>query len=177
MARNAPKLTDDVRAFIVVQLAAYESPSDVAALVKKTYGIEVSRQLCESYDPNKYAGQKLAKKWVALFEKARRDYMERTDDIPTANKAVRLRLLDEAAREAKRKGNLVLMASLLEQIAKEAGDAFSSKRTVAVTGAEGGALAVEHKGEVGVNVGGSVVDLVKATLEELHEDADDSGAS
>lgn len=177
MASNRPKLTDDIRAFIVAQLAAYESPGDVAALVRQEYGIEVSRQTCESYDPNKFAGRNLAKKWVALYQKARRDYMERTDDIPTANKAVRLRLLDEAARKAKRSGNHVLMASLLEQIAKEAGDAFSSKRTVAVTNAEGGALAVEHTGEVTVAVKGSVADLVKATLEELAEDADGSGAS
>src|SRR3954452_10970604 len=47
-------LTDDVKTFIVRTLAAFDTPSQVARLVKAEYGIDVSRQQVEVYDPGSH---------------------------------------------------------------------------------------------------------------------------
>jgi hypothetical protein len=44
-------LKDEVKRFIVQSLACFDTPSQVAQAVKDTFGLEVSRQQCEFYDP------------------------------------------------------------------------------------------------------------------------------
>jgi hypothetical protein len=177
MAHPRAKLDDTIRAFIVTQLAAYEYPGDVMAMVRKEYGIEVTRQTIEGYDPTKVAGERLSEKWRVRFFKAREAFKNDTTDIPTCNKAVRLRYLDEEVRKARRKGNTPLVASLLEQIAKESGDAYGAKRAVALTNPDGSPLTVKHEGELAVTLPG-MTDLVRSTLDELAEEpTDGSGAS
>lgn len=121
------KLSDEVKAFIVSALACYDSPSTVAAAVKAEFGIEVSRQQVEGYDPGKRQGEKLSDKLKTLFEKSRKAFLEDTDDIPIANKAVRLRRLDRMARTSEDRGNYVLASSLIEQAAREMGGAYTNK--------------------------------------------------
>ena len=65
------KLSDEVKTFIVQALACFDSPSVAAAAVKRELGIEVSRQLVESHDPNKRAGRGLAPKWRIMFAETR----------------------------------------------------------------------------------------------------------
>lgn len=49
-------LKNEVKAFIVQAIACFDTPSQVAQAVRQEFGIELSRQQCEAYDPTKYAG-------------------------------------------------------------------------------------------------------------------------
>lgn len=124
-------LSNDVKAFIVQALACFDTPSQVATAVKEEFGIEVSRQQCESHDPTKYAGRDLAKRWRVLFEDTRKRFREETADIPIANRAHRLRTLGRLAEKAEGMRNLALTAQLLEQAAKEVGDVYVNRQTKA----------------------------------------------
>jgi hypothetical protein len=132
------KLTDAAKEFIVCQLAAYETQADVARKVKDLFGIEVTKQTVHAYDPTTSASEGMAEKWKILFRKARKQFLESVEDIPEANRAVRIRMLAEGARKAKDKGNHAMMAQLLEQIAKETGEVFTNKREL--TGKGGGPI-------------------------------------
>ncbi|MCP1511831.1 hypothetical protein OKW09_002945 [Pseudomonas rhodesiae] len=93
-------LRSEVKAFIVQALACFDTPSQVVAAVKTEFGIEITRQQCETHDPTKFAGQKLGKTWVDLFHAARKRFREETTDIPIANRAYRLRGLGRLAEKA-----------------------------------------------------------------------------
>lgn len=134
-------LKDEVKAFIVQALACFDAPSQVANSVKEQFGVEVSRQLCERYDPTKYAGRDLSQKWKTYFEECRKRFRAETEDIPIANRAFRLRALGRMAEKAENMRNMALTAQLLEQAAKECGDVYVNRRIEPVKphGSEAGA--------------------------------------
>ncbi|MCD1266059.1 hypothetical protein B5M44_24910 [Shinella sumterensis] len=131
------KLTDEVKTYIVQALACFDAPSIVAAAVKKEFGIEVSRQLVESHDPNKKAASGLAPKWRVLFEETRKTFLEDTASIGISHRAVRLRALQRMADKAEGQGNMVLASSLLEQAAKEVGNSYTNHRKLDHTSSDG----------------------------------------
>jgi len=117
-------LKNEVKGFIVQALACFDTPSQVVEQVKQEFGVEISRQLCESHDPTKRAGVNLAVKWVTLFHDTRKRFREETAEIPIANRAYRLRALGRMAEKAENMKNMALTAQLLEQAAKEGGDIY-----------------------------------------------------
>ncbi len=121
-------LKNEVKGFIVQALACFDTPSQVVEQVKQEFGIEISRQLCESHDPTKRAGVNLAVKWVTLFHDTRKRFREETAEIPIANRAYRLRTLGRMAVKAENSKNMALTAQLLEQAAKEVGDVYVNRR-------------------------------------------------
>lgn len=135
-----PKLTDAARLFVVQSLACFDPPSAVAEAVRKEFGVTVSRQTVEGYDPTKRAGAKLMNKWKCLFEAARKEFLEKATDIPIAHRSVRLRVLQRMIDAAEASKNYGLVAQLLEQAAKECGDAYTNTRKL--TGPNGGPLQV-----------------------------------
>lgn len=135
------KLNNEVRTFIVQALACYDGPSAVVKAVQEEFGITITRQSVETYDPNKRAGRGLAAKWRAIFEETRAAFLEDTSKIGISHRAVRLRALQRMAEKAETQGNMVLASSLLEQAAKEMGGAFTNRREV--TGKDGGAVEVK----------------------------------
>lgn len=134
------KLSDEVKTYIVQALACFDSPSVVAVAVKKEFGVDVSRQLVESHDPNKKAASGLAPKWRALFEETRKTFLEDTATIAISHRAVRLRALQRMADKAETQGNMVLAASLMKQAAEEVGNAYTNRREL--TGKDGKDLPV-----------------------------------
>ncbi|WP_275223757.1 DUF2280 domain-containing protein [Citrobacter farmeri] len=133
-------LKPDVKAFIIQSLACYDTPSQVVEAVKKEYGITITRQQAESHDPTKASGKTLAKKWVELFNATRERFQNEISDIPIANKAYRLRVLDRMATRAEGMKNLALTAEIIEQAAKECGDAYTNKHKFEHSGPNGGAI-------------------------------------
>lgn len=129
------KLSNEVKTYIVQALACFDSPSVVAAAVKKDFGLDVSRQLVESHDPNKKAASGLAPKWRVLFEETRKTFLEDTASIAISHRAVRLRALQRMADKAETQGNMVLASSLLKQAAEEVGGAYTNRREI--TGKDG----------------------------------------
>lgn len=141
-------LKPDVKAFIVQALACFDTPSQVVESVQKEFGIAITRQQVESHDPTKASGKGLAQKWVDLFHDTRKRFQTELSDIPIANKAYRLRALDRMMTKAESMRNMALAASLMEQAAKECGDAYTNKQKL------------EHSGGLAVSSVASVMDEI-----------------
>ncbi|MEI9758561.1 DUF2280 domain-containing protein [Enterobacter hormaechei] len=133
-------LKGEVKAFIVQSLACFDTPSRVVELVKKEFGLSITRQQVESHDPTKANGRGLAQKWVDMFNATRERFQNEISDIPIANKAYRLRVLDRMATRAEGMKNLALTAEIIEQAAKECGDAYTNKHKFEHSGPNGGAI-------------------------------------
>ncbi|MBN3239589.1 DUF2280 domain-containing protein [Pectobacterium versatile] len=131
------KLSTDAKAFIVQALACYETPSKVVELVKEEFGLNVTRQQVSAYDPSKAMAKSLSQKWVDLFNATRDRFQRETGDIAISHKAYRLRVLDRMAASAEMMKNYGMTAQLLEQAAKEVGDAYTNKLKVESTGKDG----------------------------------------
>lgn len=127
---SANGLPDDVKRFVVQQLAMFETPSEVARSVKDEFGIEVSRQAVEAYDPGKRAGASLSQEFRDLFEATRTTFLTDTAAIGVSHKVVRLRTLARLIEKAEGRGNHVLAANLLVQVAKEMGDAYTNRQRI-----------------------------------------------
>lgn len=112
-------LKAECKIFIVQSIACYETPSQVVESVREKFGIKISRQQVESHDPTKVSGKGLAQKWVDIFNATRARFLKETSDIPIANKAYRLRVLDRMAVNAESMNNYGMTADILEQAAKE----------------------------------------------------------
>ncbi|HGV3800248.1 DUF2280 domain-containing protein [Klebsiella pneumoniae] len=133
-------LKPEVKAAIVQMLACYDTPSQVVEAVQKDFGITITRQQVETHDPTKVSGKTLAKKWVDLFNCTRDRFLNEISDIPIANKAYRLRVLQRMSTTAEGMKNLGMTAQLLEQAAKEVGDAYTNKHKFEHSGPNGGAI-------------------------------------
>lgn len=107
-------LKEPVKIFIVQSLACFDTPQQVADAVKEEFKLEVSRQQVASYDPTKYAGRNLSKKLADLFHQTREHFRTNVYDIPIANKAVRLKeiqnMYNDAGKNRVVKQNLLKMA-------------------------------------------------------------------
>ncbi len=139
--------------FIVRSLAVFNTPQETVVLVKEEFNLDVSRQQCEAYDPTKRVGKDLSAEFKAEFDVTRKDFLDRPEDIPTANKSVRLKILNDLVY--KNPKNQRVVRGLLEQIAKEMGNQYTNKSEV--TGADGGPLQSES------------TTYVKATPEDIKQ--------
>lgn len=139
--------------FIVRSLAVFNTPQETVVLVKEEFNIEVTRQQCEAYDPTKRVGKDLSAEFKAEFETTRRDFLDTPENIPTANKSVRLKILNDLVY--KNPKNVRAVRGLLEQIAKEMGNQYTNRQEI--TGADGGPLQSEN------------TTYVKATPEDIKQ--------
>lgn len=133
-------LKPDVKAFIIQSLACFDTPTFVVESVQKEFGLKITRQQVESHDPTKVSGKALAKKWADLFHTTRERFKTEISDIPIANKAYRLRVLDRMATRTETMKNYALAAQIVEQAAKECGDAYTNRQKVEHTGKDGGPI-------------------------------------
>ncbi|MDU5780753.1 MAG: DUF2280 domain-containing protein [Pantoea sp.] len=133
-------LSTEVKAFIVQSLACYDTPAKVIELVKENFRVTVTRQQVSAYDPANAMAKSLSQKWVDLFNVTRTRFQTEITDIPIANKAYRLRTLDRMMNKAENMRNMSLAATLIEQAAKECGDAYTNKQKVEHTGKDGGPI-------------------------------------
>lgn len=120
-------LNDAVKQFIVQALACYDTPQQVSDAVKEEFVLEVPRQQVALYDPTKHSGRNLSQKWRAIFAATRENFKAQTADIPIAQRAYRLRKMGQIATKAEQMRNLPLVLQILEQAAKETGDAYVNK--------------------------------------------------
>lgn len=128
------ELKDEVKVYLVTRNAQFVGPQTVADEVKERFGLEIPKQQAERYDPTKYNGRELARPLKALFEAERKRYTADIASVPIANQKVRLARLDEMAEDARSRKNHGMASKLLEQAAKECGNAYTNK--------------VEHGGEI-----------------------------
>lgn len=132
MAAN--KLNATQKRFIVMELAMFATPGEVVDRVLEEYGIKITRQGVQVYDPMSAAGHGLSKELRDLFDETRKAFRRDTESIPIANRAYRLRMLDRMARDAVKQGNRQLAAQIFEQASKEVGGAFTNRRELSGPG-------------------------------------------
>ncbi|ENU62506.1 DUF2280 domain-containing protein [Acinetobacter lwoffii] len=126
-------LSEPVKIFIVQALACRDTPQEVVTLVKQEYDIEVTRSQCQNYDPTKYSGRNLSKKFVELFYETRKKFDEGLIDIPIANKHFRLKQYQKQLERNTK--NTVMSLKILEQAAKDVGGQFTNRQEI--TGKDG----------------------------------------
>lgn len=141
-----PKLDDKVKRFIVRALAHYDTPTEVARQVKEEFGLDIGRQQVQSYDPTKALGKSLAADLRKLFEETRASFVDEVEKVPIAQRAFRLRKLQTMLERAEARNNHALVATLLEQAAKEVGGLYTNARRVEASGPNGGAIPVRNDG-------------------------------
>jgi hypothetical protein len=122
-----PVLKDEVKLFIVQELACYDTPSQVVETVKEMYGLAIERPQIQSYDPYKVQGKGLSQKYRDIFDSTRKAFLEDTGNIPIASKAFRLRALHRSYQYFLDKKNHIAANQVLEQAAKEVGDYYTNK--------------------------------------------------
>lgn len=152
-------LKEPVKIFIVQALACRDTPQEVVEQVKQEFGVDISRSQCECYDPTKYSGRNLSKKFVELFESTREKFDEGLIDIPIANKYYRLK---QYQRQLDRTRNVKTALKILEQAAKDIGGQFTNRQEI--TGKDGGPVQT-----VNAEVPVPVEDYLKARKEVLDE--------
>ncbi|EPW4223743.1 DUF2280 domain-containing protein [Acinetobacter baumannii] len=152
-------LKEPVKIFIVQALACRDTPQEVVEQVKQEFGVDISRSQCECYDPTKYSGRNLSKKFVELFESTREKFDEGLIDIPIANKYYRLK---QYQRQLDRTRNVKTALKILEQAAKDIGGLYTNRKEI--TGKDGGPVQTVNS-EIPV----PMEDYLKARREVLDE--------
>ncbi|MGO4398437.1 DUF2280 domain-containing protein [Achromobacter sp. PAB15] len=138
------KLTEVQQRFIVQELACYDSPQQVSNSLHEEFGIEVPRTQVARYDPTKVAGRDLAKRWRELFFATRENFKREAGEIAIAQRSYRLRTMQRIAVKAEDKLNLAIVLQVLEQAAKEVGDAYVNRRMEPVKPVPGSSQIPEH---------------------------------
>jgi len=127
MAAN--KLSDKAKFFVLKRLAAFEKPTEIAEAVKAEFGVDMSRQNVEFYDPAK--NSVLGKQWLEFWVSERKKFIEEVDAQPLQHLAyrqkVRQRALDQSGRNPK------MMLQIADSAAKDAGGAYTNKTEVTGT--------------------------------------------
>lgn len=133
-------LKKEVKLFIVRSLAVFNTPTETAELVNQEYGVKVTKQQCEKYDPTKRAGENLSEELRIDFEKTREMFLGKPEAIPIANLVVRLQRYENQYQSHKK--NRVAALDILKQAAEDIGGKFTNKTEL--TGANGQPLNPEH---------------------------------
>jgi len=134
-----------MQTFLVQGLACFENRTTVAAAVAVEFNVEITRQSVERYDPTKRAGSNLSPKWRAVFDETRRAFLNGSAAIGVAHKVVRLREIKRLMEKADAAGDLQLVAKLLEQAARECGDAYTNRHRIAVRTTENPAASARRQ--------------------------------
>lgn len=130
------RLNKRVKLYIVRSLATFESPTETAKGVQEEFGIQVTKQQCEAYDPTKKTGQDLSEELKKEFFKIRKDINKNLEAIPIANVYYRLSRLQKFIDHDRFKENPVIVPSLLEQAAKEMGGLYTNRKEITGAGGE-----------------------------------------
>lgn len=121
--KAAEPLTDRDRIEIVTRLAMYDTISEIHRDLMAR-GVEVTHQAISRYKP--CYGDRLAQRWVKLFEETRERFHAEMMEEPIAQRAYRLRQLHKLYLQAEKRGAIPLAAQILEQAAKETGGLFTN---------------------------------------------------
>ena len=161
------KLEANHQIFIVQQFAAFERPKDIQEALKQKFDIEISLQGVCYYDLD--TNPDLPKKFKTIFQRTRKKFLDDCASIPISNKSYRLKKLqgmfDREESENPRLQNKKAMREILEQAARESGDAFSNRQKHEHTGKDGAELAPRT---ITVNVVRSA-EIVKDEPDDKHQ--------
>ena len=130
------------KVFIVRSLAQFMTPTEVVRDIKEKFGIDVTPQQVEYYDPTKVAGANLPQEFIDLFNDARKEYIEQPlHNIEGANDIVQLKILSDLL--VNKKSNVVSAIKLIDQMQKIVKGHYEKK--IEITGKDGGPIQQETK--------------------------------
>jgi hypothetical protein len=115
------KIPEPLKTLITQALACGDTPTIVQRSIHAEFGLSLSLQCVEQYDPTKTAGQRLGAKYRAIFWATRMAWGKELANIGVAHRAFRLRALQRIVEKAEDSGDVRLMAKVLEQAARECG--------------------------------------------------------
>jgi hypothetical protein len=127
VAKNAGKLTEEQKEYVIHRLAAFDSPSAVQEGLREEFGVEIACASVQFYDPTKRAGARLHEKWKSLFHATREELRKGSAEIGASHALVRIRWRERMALKAMDGGNSKLANDILDSIAKEVGDGFGNR--------------------------------------------------
>ena len=127
-------LRKEVKLFIVRSLAVFNTPTETVELVNQEYGVVVTKQQCEKYDPTKRDGENLSEELKKDFEKTREMFLGKPESIPIANLAVRLQRLENQYQ--KHSKNRVAALNILKQAAEDMGGKYTNRQEITGKGGE-----------------------------------------
>ncbi|MAO65078.1 MAG: hypothetical protein CL666_08760 [Balneola sp.] len=133
-------LSDKHKTFIIVRLACYETPTEVQTSFREEYGTEISLSQIAYYNAKGSQADKLAGKWIDLFNEARHRFNTEISDIPIASQAFRLKKLQKNLERMEQMRNYKGANETIEQAAKEVGGAFTNEKKLDHSGSIGGVL-------------------------------------
>jgi hypothetical protein len=119
-------LSDRQKQFIVAQLAAYHSPSEVVDLYKEAFSEPITRQHVNLYNPETVGGKQVSHKWKDYFATCRTAFLNDRSSIAIAQQNFRLRALGELY-DANKKKSVKMALLILQQAAKEEGGLFQRR--------------------------------------------------
>ncbi len=151
------RLKPDHKVFVVQCLARFMTPLEVEKLVREDFGVSITRQSVEAYDPTRVAGRALDETLKQVFYRTREQFIADIDGIDVSHRSFRLTQLSSLYRAAFKQGATVIAAQFLEQAAKECGGLYTNRR--------------EHSGPAGAPIALSVEDkklgLARIMLKKL----------
>jgi hypothetical protein len=117
-------LPDRLKIVVLQRLAAFDTPSQVADFVRHEFGVEITRQSIEYYDPAK--NPRLPQKWREVFERERTRFFSEQErhplDVRVFRQRVRLQLIKD------HHANPALVRLLINDCAKDIGGIFDTPR-------------------------------------------------
>jgi hypothetical protein len=117
--KPATLLSGEQRIYVVRALAHWNSPSEVARMLLAEYGITVTRQCVQTYDPTSAAGASLSTELRKYFYDQRKRFVNGVQRQPLAQRSVRLEQLKKIYDEARDAGNAKLAIKALSEAGKE----------------------------------------------------------
>jgi hypothetical protein len=127
MGNGASKLTQAQKVDVVLRLAGYDSASAIARSLKEEFGITISPASISFYDPTPYRGRQCPERWATLFHETRAKIIAGLSDVGAAHKMVRVRWLDQMARNEMATNNSAEARALIRQAAEEMGDGVTHR--------------------------------------------------
>ncbi len=109
-------LKNEHRAYLVQRLALFDTPSQAAEALRVEFGLNISAQRAEAYNPDRRAGGKLSEVWRLLFEQTRARFLDELKKIPETDVEVRLDELARMSRAARSMNNFSVAALLFGRI-------------------------------------------------------------
>jgi len=114
-------LSPQQKQFVVEQLAAFGTPSEVAKGLLEQFGVTVAPHVVAAYDPTRRAGQRCPALWKRRFLEAREDMIHGKPSA-LASRSVRLQQREKMFRRAIEQEDFLLANRILDSIAREIGD-------------------------------------------------------
>ncbi len=123
-------LSTEAQRFVVRLLATWERPKQIVEMLRERFGLQITIQAVERYDPSKYVGRNLRREFRELFAAEREKFLNSVNSLPIAHAAYRVGKLQQYVELAENAGEIGLAMAALKQAAQDLGGQFTNNISV-----------------------------------------------